>query len=974
MTTHKAKSAMTKLLIYASSTLLASTTLATDAPYVSVPDESHLPLLNPDLQERQTLKLRLANGVETLLISDPKANPSAACVWVGAGSWNDPEEYPGMAHFCEHMLFMGTQKYPNENEFSTTVSNYAGFSNAFTAPNRTVYMFEAQSDGFLLLLDQFAHFFIDPLFNPSGISRELHAVDQEFAKNLENDRWRQYMVFKETGNPEHPNRLFSTGNSQTLGRIPQSALKQWHSENYGAEKMHLVLYSSLPLDALRDQAVALFNMVPQSMKEPLDFTHNLSSAKQRGHITYVKPIQKQQSLSLSWELPADLATDETQAADLVAFALRRGQKFSLYEKLKTDLLIDTMSTQIDELGGKAHRFFEISLELTQQGLEQLDTVIFRCFEAIAGLKETSIPAYLLEEKNTMAQLNYQYQSRQDPFEYVKNLAEGIAEESLSTYPRNTLLSTGHDPAKIAQVLKLLTPDACAISLLASPELTKVMPNVREKWFGTEYAIRPIPNRWLSQWAKAKPNPQIRLAEQNPYLPTNLALIPDPKLSSKPIAFAHHDFGTAYYVREAGFGSPHAICNIWIRTPHTLPSARNHVLASLYVDHFTDMLHPTFAAAAAAGLHASIDLDRSMLHIQIAGYSEKAPLLLQEIVKQMAEFPPTQEQFQLYFARHEKAYQNAQKELAVRQAKDLLDSILNQDKSTNLAKLHALQDISFEAFATFHKELFERTYMQGLFAGNLSLKEAESAWLDVIHALGHVPYPKEEHATTKVLHLPSTGGPFEISQTVDAQGNAAILVVDEGAFTFERRAVQEILSTPLKEAFFNELRTKQKTGYIAHSAALELENLLFQYFLVQSNSHQPNDLLFRFEQFIEEFNDALAENISEERFETIRSSLITSLQTRFHNLADKTALWANLAFERDADFDFVEKRIEALSQLSYDAFLKQAPTLLSRDNRKRLAVLAEGRLASPFHYHPIELAKLAEVVTYAPRPSNQEAEE
>ncbi len=63
----------------------------------------------------------------------------------------------------------------------------------------------------------------------------------------------------------------------------------------------------------------------------------------------------------------------------------------------------------------------------------------------------------------------------------------------------------------------------------------------------------------------------------------------------------------------------------------------------------------------------------------------------------------------------------------------------------------------------------------------------------------------------------------------------------GDFTYEKRAAQETLSAALKEAFFNELRSKQKTGYIAKSAPVEVEERLFQLFLVQSNSHGTEDL-------------------------------------------------------------------------------------------------------------------------------------
>jgi insulysin len=35
-----------------------------------------------------------------------------------AGFFSDPKNIPGLAHFLEHLLFMGTKKYPKENEYS----------------------------------------------------------------------------------------------------------------------------------------------------------------------------------------------------------------------------------------------------------------------------------------------------------------------------------------------------------------------------------------------------------------------------------------------------------------------------------------------------------------------------------------------------------------------------------------------------------------------------------------------------------------------------------------------------------------------------------------------------------------------------------------------------------------------------------------------------------------------------------------
>jgi len=75
----------------------------------------------------------------------------------------DPKEFYGTAHFLEHMLFMGSKKYPNENEYSEYIKNNGGYSNAFTTLTSTNFHFETSNEGFERALDIFAQFFIDPI-------------------------------------------------------------------------------------------------------------------------------------------------------------------------------------------------------------------------------------------------------------------------------------------------------------------------------------------------------------------------------------------------------------------------------------------------------------------------------------------------------------------------------------------------------------------------------------------------------------------------------------------------------------------------------------------------------------------------------------------------------------------------------------------------------------------------------------------
>ena len=67
-------------------------------------------IIKSNQDKRAYRGLLLDNGIKCLLVSDPETDRSAASVDVHAGYMLDPKEFPGLAHFCEHMLFMGSKK------------------------------------------------------------------------------------------------------------------------------------------------------------------------------------------------------------------------------------------------------------------------------------------------------------------------------------------------------------------------------------------------------------------------------------------------------------------------------------------------------------------------------------------------------------------------------------------------------------------------------------------------------------------------------------------------------------------------------------------------------------------------------------------------------------------------------------------------------------------------------------------------
>ena len=925
--------------------LMSAASLCADfsTAFEKVDDRAELEILSPTLAERKTAKLRLSNGLEAYLISDPGVEQSAAALAVEAGSWNDSLEYPGIAHFLEHMLFMGTKAYPKEDEFMPYCKENGGKVNAYTASDRTLFMFSVNNSAFEGALDRFSHFFIDPLFLTSSIERELHAVDQEHAKNIENDGWRQYMIFKETGNSNHPNAKFSTGNADTLRGIPQDAMQKWYKDHYSADKMHLVILSPLPLDELIRLTTEDFSAVTENVTPHEFINETMTSDKQRGQMIYVKPIKDLKILSLTWELPPQLAEDnEVKAGELLAYILKSGSKNSLLGLLKRQHLATAISVSEDAFS-KKNKLFSINVELSDKGIEQIDQVISYCFESLARLKKTGVPRYIFNEVQSIAELKYQYQSRQDAFEFVMETGHTLVDEELETFPKKTLIPTKYEPEFISNYIDYLTPETCMFFVMADPSKTLVPPTKEEKWMGAEYAIKQTPQKQLLAWSTATINPQIGLPPPNLYIPKNLELIHSTPSQQPvtPVLLEDNADAKIFYSDDQKYLVPEITYLFRLKSPHLDGSAKSKALSGLYLKALDDHLFPVTSAAEIAGAKIGFKQDNFSLAVAIHGYNDQSGRLTEEIFSGIKKMRPTKEQFELYKQSLLSAYDNSSKELPVSQSLELLNSIVFSNAPTNAEKHHALQKISYEDFVEFSNQLFKKAYVEGLLYGNITKKEAETLWASLKGKLKAESYPLADQHKRQILLLPEGQGPYMVTHSTNMQGHAAVLMIEQGPYSFEKRASQDVLGKVLQNAFFDTLRTKQQTAYIAKAWDKEEERRLVQFFAVQSSTHQPGELIARFELFIENFIKQYTTQIPKERFDNVRDMAIASLEMPPENLLTMGTRLFLLGFDYDADFHLIDKRIAALQKLTYEQTRLDAEEFLSRKNTRRIAVLVEG---------------------------------
>jgi len=194
-----------------------------------------------------------------MLVHDPEADKSAASLFVEVGSMSDPDDpkhsgvkYEGLAHFLEHMLFMGTKKYPEEAFYRKFLKENGGSSNAGTSAEYTQYYFDVSENAFPKALDIFSQFFKEPLLSKDGIAREMNAVDSEYRMRLsDEDRATEQIEKSVIIEPEAHWAHFATGSLGTLKKDGiYEEMKKFYDDNYSSNRMDLALVGPQSLDKL----------------------------------------------------------------------------------------------------------------------------------------------------------------------------------------------------------------------------------------------------------------------------------------------------------------------------------------------------------------------------------------------------------------------------------------------------------------------------------------------------------------------------------------------------------------------------------------------------------------------------------------------------------------------------------------------------------------------------------------------------
>mmetsp|Transcript_126986 Transcript_126986/g.283017 ORF Transcript_126986/g.283017 Transcript_126986/m.283017 type:complete len:832 (-) Transcript_126986:4-2499(-) len=624
---------------------------------------------------------QLGNGIEVINVRDATALTSAYSVAVQAGSFDDPRELPGLAHFCEHMLFLGTKSFPEPSGYDNFVNKHSGYLNAYTAPEATVYFTELSQAAAAEGLARFADFFRAPLFTDAFVEKEVHAIDSEHAKNVQDPAWRLQDLMYSLANPKSPVSFFHTGDVETLFKEPQkrgispvTSLRTWFDDHYCSQRLRLVTVGPEPLDVQISRAEKEFGNISTGsqacQKGPRNWATPTPWPTERlGKWVMMQGTQPQAEMAILFFLPDQTKQYKSQAAQYIQYVLAYGGEGSAVEEMRDTLgLVTDMGAFLDT--SSAGSILWVEYTLTDKGRKFPSKVLDMLFSYIAKVRANGVDAALYRSLANVSKLEWDWAPQQGAADTASTLSERLTRLPHEDVLSGDALIQEFDLDLVQQLLDQLHPNNAIVGFVSDDEINsehiQVLPHYNithavrdlEAQFGVSYRAW---NAWLRNVTISASSAQLRDLHQTAIaVGSNQSLVSGAQLPS-PLLNVPTDVSGANMHAQLGpdvFGSrpimagneanewlwyrggwvtlsPKVQLNFLLRptqekqTPME-PTAVQALALNIYTSILTDVLSPKMYDTLYAGASADVALSPTGIALSFKGY----PSQLEDLTKKV----------------------------------------------------------------------------------------------------------------------------------------------------------------------------------------------------------------------------------------------------------------------------------------------------------------------------------------------------
>ncbi len=874
----------------------------------------------------------LDNGLKVILVSDPNFNKSAASLVVGVGQIDDPFEHAGLAHFLEHMLFLGTEKFPDVSEYSAYITANGGYNNAYTSTDHTNYQFEVRHEALEGALDRFAQFFIAPLFTPGYTEREVNAVHNEAMRHVQNDLRRMLNVRREIYDPTAGESKFSTGNKDTLAHATPEIVRAFYEQHYSADHMALAIAGTAPLDELERMARSYFAPIPVRDVPAIEREPTFLPPAEAIRLATIEPVRELRQLWMEFVIPSTRPHFVSKPDSLLLSLLNYAGDGGLVQTLKdADLATSVGGFTWTRTTGYESLF--ISADLTPQGAENIQRVMEIFFAYIEHLRAAPFPADFYADQARIANLKETYDDRGEGSALATRLANNALFFPLAVADRADLAWGAADEAAYRSFLEVITPD----NMLVTFQAKGVPTDRQEEIYGTAYAYTETTG---TDFAKLQNPPAVAgfaLPAANPFLPGETKV-----LAERPLTLIDEPGLELTYAQDVEFERPQATIKIRFVPTRAMGTAETDLLLRFYEACLYDTLEAAAGDAAIAGLDFSIDAGLEGFELTVTGFADSPTRFAQYVAEQLLSFNVDPTRFAAIHERVMRGLRSYDQTEAYQLASHRSSAALREFYFLPNHSLEQGPGVTWAAVRDLAHRYFAHGKVEALVHGHLTPEQAKTSARAIAAAIGAEPAPAAELLRRR--HVELTAGTPVIDTGVVEGANSAyranyLLPSDSPRM----RAAGEVIGTFMREPFFTELRTNQQLGYIVGSgfgSSLDQQLLLF---VIQSSTHDADDLRQRAETMIATLPDMLAQ-LPADAWQTLLAGARATLGEKPKSIAEKAAVLFSRAYDHDGDWERQADTLAALDQLTREATVALFRRAIDPATAESLIVL----LDSPNH--------------------------
>ncbi|KAG7377289.1 hypothetical protein PHYPSEUDO_011930 [Phytophthora pseudosyringae] len=909
------------------------------------------------LDERQFKYLTLPNALQALVVSDPSTETASAAMDVRVGFHSDPDELPGLAHFCEHMLFLGTDKYPDENSYSVFLNARGGSSNAFTSGRDTNFYFDVGVAHLHEALDRFAQFFIAPLFTASATEREMNAVDSESTNYLQDDSWRINQLERGLGNVNHPYHKFGVGNKETLSVTPaekgidvREALLKFYQEFYSASIMRLVVYGKEDVETLSKWVLEYFAEVPNSGRGSPDFDDEPPyTADQLARRLEVVPVMDWKVVQVSWVLPPLRRKGYSQQhASVLSHLIGHEGQGSLLSYLKKKKWANSVYAGIVE-DYDEFSLFVVSFDVTEDGIERADDVLKAMFQYIDLMLSSPWEKWMFDELEIMSKTHYMFESKSPPADFTSVVAA-----NMHTFPKRDIVSEGvlyfpYEWEQTLELLRLMTPEQ--MRLLIACQTLEEHATSEEKWYGTKYREMPLPLKFLEEMVKPGQNCALRLPHPNAFVVTDLSLVDENTVNTctqHPQVIRNDDFCRVWYKPDVKFKKPRTFAVATFHSPEVNPTPHSYALSALFVACLKDELNEYSYDALLAGMNYKLRLNGSNIYLSTGGYSSKLPILVQRILEVMGSFENHIGVEAFERVKHAKcrSFENMRLEEAHRHAVQQESNLLHERSWSIDDIATAIRACSFRDVIAHSKRVFRQVFCDILLYGNLNRSEAmdlAGVVVDQIRAPRALSMPSSKKYWIGRQVKLSCGVHYIyncVHPNPDNANCAVNCIYQIGVENYMDRAKLALFSQVVDEPLFDQLRTKEQLGYTVYSTPSRGNGVQSFKIVVQSNVAPPEYIEQRIELFWRDFRKTIASMSSDQLQKHVQSVVKGYVEKPKNQEEEVQAILVEIA-NHQYEFDRKTKLAKLVRTLQISDVLQFFDDYIGGSMRKKLSVHIYG---------------------------------